>query len=212
MSSISSCGAAWARRLSTPGLRVPHNLDPDMPVDPAPVPEFSRPVPLTRITSAALFVDIAARPAECAAVAKRLELPGLQALDAHWELNRRPGGAIEAEAVLRARLTRECVVTLEPFEGEVEERFSVRFIPESASGGGDDDLLDPQTIDELPYRDDRIDLGEATVEQLALGLDPFPRKPGAALPEGASNDGEAADPAEAAVHPFAALRSRSSPR
>ena len=37
-----------------------------------------------------------------------------------------------------------------------------------------------------------LDLGEAASEQLALALDPFPRKPGAALP------GEMQEPEEGA--------------
>jgi hypothetical protein len=41
-----------------------------------------------------------------------------------------------------------------------------------------------------------IDLGEATTEQLALALDPFPRKPGAEIPPEAK---------EAPEGPFAAL-------
>ncbi len=179
-----------------------------MPVDHVPHPEFSRPISLGRLTGAPLVLDIAAEPAECAAVARRLAIPDVLALGARWELNRRPGGAVEAEATLRARLTQDCVVTLEPFHSEVEERFTVRFVPESALVDEDDDLLDPQAIDEIPYRDDRIDLGEATVEQLALGLDPFPRKPGATLPEPAPDADQAGASGEAAVHPFAALRSR----
>ena len=42
-----------------------------------------------------------------------------------------------------------------------------------------------------------LDLGEAAAEQLALSLDPYPRAPGAELPEVAT---------EAEANPFAALR------
>ena len=51
----------------------------------------------------------------------------------------------------------------------------------------------------MPYAGGAADLGEATVEQLALALDPFPRKPGAALP---------ADVTEEVSGPFAALLAR----
>jgi len=56
---------------------------------------------------------------------------------------------------------------------------------------------DPESDDEIPYLGASIDLGEATVEQLALTLDPYPRKPDAVLPEEELPD--------AVVHPFAAL-------
>ena len=44
------------------------------------------------------------------------------------------------------------------------------------------DELDLEAEDEIPYEGTSIDLGEAASEQLALALDPFPRKPGAELP------------------------------
>ena len=61
------------------------------------------------------------------------------------------------------------------------------------------DDADPEALDEIPYADGMLDLGEAAAEQLALALDPYPRAPGAALPE-------IADEAEA-HRPFAALAS-----
>jgi hypothetical protein len=63
-------------------------------------------------------------------------------------------------------------------------------------------LLDAETLespDEIPYAGDSIDLGAVLAEQLALSLDPYPRKPGAALPP------EAADEPET---PFSILRGR----
>ncbi len=41
---------------------------------------------------------------------------------------------------------------------------------------------DPDEPDQLVYDGVAVDLGEATVEQLALALDPYPRKPDAVLP------------------------------
>ena len=40
----------------------------------------------------------------------------------------------------------------------------------------------------MPYGGDSIDLGAALAEQLALALDPYPRKPGAKLPAGSPSD------------------------
>jgi hypothetical protein len=50
---------------------------------------------------------------------------------------------------------------------------------------------------------DGLDLGEAVTQQLALSLDPYPRAPGAALPEDLTGPGEAQAPPES---PFAALK------
>ena len=83
------------------------------------------------------------------------------------------------------------MVTLDEFPQEIGEDFAVRFVP-----AGTESDEDPESEDEIPYESGLIDLGEATIEQLALALDPYPRKPGAALPEEAEPEDES---------PFAAL-------
>ena len=97
-----------------------------------------------------------------------------------------------ARGHLVARLVRTCVVSLDDFATTVEERFAVRCVPE----GEESDDVDPSAPDEIVYRDGTIDLGEATAEQLALALDPYPRAPDAVLPD---------VPDEPEVQPFAAL-------
>jgi uncharacterized metal-binding protein YceD (DUF177 family) len=86
---------------------------------------------------------------------------------------------------------RTCVITLEDFETEMTEALAIRFVP----AGTETEEIDPEAEDEIPYGGKTIDLGEAAAEQLALALEPYPRKPGAALAE------EPAAPA----NPFAAL-------
>ncbi len=164
-------------------------------------PELHRPVATDRIATSGQSFDIKADTAECEAVALRLGIPGLHALTCQFHVARQMdarSGEIIAEGHLRARLDRECVVTLERFTLSVEERFRVRFVPHGTEAGDDD----PESDDEIPYEGTAIDLGEAAVEQLALTLDPYPRKPGAALPP------EANDPEE---NPFAALARRGPP-
>ncbi len=86
-------------------------------------------------------------------------------------------------------------MTLESFDALILETFRVLFI----RAGTETEDLDPEADDEIPYEDDVIDLGEASVEQLALALDPYPRKPGAELP---------ADVSGGPLSPFAALARR----
>ena len=84
------------------------------------------------------------------------------------------------------------MVSLEEFEATQRETFKLRFVP----AGMEIDDQDPESDDEIPFDGGVIDLGEAAVEQLALDLDPFPRMPGAKLPD---------EPEPANVSPFAAL-------
>jgi hypothetical protein len=177
-------------------------------------PELRRPLAADRVRGAGLDRRVTATEVECQAVAARLQIPAVLALECDFHLEPEAGGAVQAEGVLRARLLRECVVTLEPFETATESRFRLRFVPQAApvrppTGGVDDDedleseaeAVDPESEDEVPFEGAFIDLGEAAVEQLALELDPYPRSPGAALPP---LEGE--DPAPAS--PFAALARR----
>ena len=146
-----------------------------------PEPEMSRPVPVDRV-GAGLAVTVEATPAECALIARRLMVPSVEAVLCRWSLRPAPGGAVEADGSLQARLHQDCVVSLEPFAVKLVEEFAVRFIPSEAESA---DAEDPDEPDELLIEHDVLELGEATVEQFALALDPYPRKPGATLPEDA---------------------------
>jgi hypothetical protein len=144
-----------------------------------------RTVAVDRIGTAGLDCDISANPAECRAIAVRLDVPAVLGFACHFHLTRTQegrGGEILAEGRLRATLLRVCVISLDEFEATIEHRFRVRFVP----AGTESSEIDPEAEDELPYSHVSIDLGEAAVEELALNLDPYPRKPGAELPPEAS--------------------------
>ncbi len=170
-----------------------------------PPPELERPFALARLAGE-VSVDVRADPDELVRIAGRLRIEAVSRLEVRFSLHRLAAGVIEADGALAALVTQQCVVTLEPFEQPVEERFTVRFVPDEP----DDESIDPDSIDEIPYQGDRIDLGEAAIEQLALALDPFPRKPGAALSaEVTAESGD--DTVAATIHPFARLRARRDP-
>ncbi len=155
-------------------------------------PEFHRPLPAERVGEQPYLIEITAEPAECAALAERMQIPAVLAFSCRFRLVAGQGGSIAAEGVLRARVTQTCVVSLELFDSDVADDFRVRFVP----AGRETDDEDPEADDELPYAGSVIDLGEAAAEQLALTLDPYPRAPGAVLP----GDAELGN-----ASPFAAL-------
>jgi len=149
---------------------------------------------------------IEANAAECAALAALFGLPGIASLAGDFQLRHEQRGVIAATLRLRAALTQLCVVTLEPFEAVVADEATLRFVPAASIPEAAELILDPETLegpDEIPYGGETIDLGAVLAEQLALALDPYPKKPGAALPA------EAAEPAD---NPFAALRRLQPPR
>ena len=156
------------------------------------IPELHRPVAAERVGSAGLEMEVEANPGDLAALAARMGVPGIGALRCRFRLRRIAAGIIEADGHLAASLTQVCVVSLDEFPAELAESFQVQFVP----AGTEDDDPEPDAVDQVPYEAGMIDLGEAAAEQLALALDPYPHKPGAAFDEGAD---------EAASHPFGAL-------
>ena len=162
-------------------------------------PEFSRRVPVSRIGAGGLEQAVVASAAECRALAQRLQLPAVASLSCRFRLSPPLGGQVAAEAELRAEVTRLCVVSLEPFEAVVSERFTLRFVPE----GAEEDDIDPESPDEIGYAGAGLALGETAAEQLALALDPYPRMPGLAPPTHPAPLEAATEPEP--PHPFAAL-------
>ncbi len=96
---------------------------------------------------------------------------------------------------VRAQAEQVCGITLEPLPVSVDERFSVDLVEDADAPSEVEVTLEDDSPDVI--EDGRIDLGQYAVEQFALALDPFPRKPGA----------EFVQPEEAAeISPFAVLK------
>jgi uncharacterized metal-binding protein YceD (DUF177 family) len=156
--------------------------------------EFSRPLALDRIGSGVSEHMVEAEPSELAALAKRLMIPAVNRLACRFRLRRTAERVIAAEGRLEAEVVQVCVLSLDEFTQAVSEAFTVEFVP--AGTESDDD--DPESPDQIPYAGAVIDLGEAAAEQLALALDPYPKKPGATI--------EAGDAPAGAFAQLAALR------
>lgn len=164
--------------------------------------ELPRPVSLAQVGALGTTREVVATAEECAAVAARLLIPAVGALSCRFQLTPGQNGMVMAEGALVARVTQICVVTIEPFDAELREDFRIHFVPAEQLDDSEDDLLDLDADDQVPYQGIHIDLGEAAVQQLALALDPYPRAPGAILPD-ATGDDDAAP-----ASPFAALARR----
>ena len=109
------------------------------------------------------------------------------------------GGAV-VTGELDATVRQTCVVSLEPFDNKVHEEIALRFAPEGAAAAkADPDIAMEEADPSDAIRNGVIDLGAMVSEFLVLGIDPYPKKPGAVFtpPESASGDG--------ANKPFAAL-------
>ncbi len=157
--------------------------------------EFSRKLAIERIGPAGYDLTVEANAQELAGLAARLHLPAVNALTCRFRLRPTQNDSFVAEGWLDAVVTQTCVVSLDDFQALVSDHFVVRIV----AAGSESDDIDPESIDEIPYSDGVIDLGETAAEQLALALDPWPRKPDASLPTA-----EMDEPAS----PFATLRQK----
>ncbi|MFC5390221.1 DUF177 domain-containing protein [Brevundimonas bullata] len=106
-----------------------------------------------------------------------------------WRLD----GRVIADAV------QTCGLTLEPLPVRIDRKFSVQMVEATeheADENAEIDLeLDDDSADQI--EGGSLDLGQYAVEQLALSLDPFPRKPGAVFEQ---------PPEPGEISPFAVLK------
>ena len=83
------------------------------------------------------------------------------------------GDIIRIEGRLKALTRRQCVISLENFDEDMDEKFEVLYADNPPSET--DEIID--IIDK-----GRIHLGEIVAEQYGLALNPFPKKPGVKNP------------------------------
>ncbi|HZZ62457.1 MAG TPA: DUF177 domain-containing protein [Roseiarcus sp.] len=151
------------------------------------------------------IVTIEANAEEREALAAFLNLPSIEALGASLALA--PSGSrVRVTGAVHGELIQVCVVSLEPFPTTVDEEVDVLFARRAEGGAARRAAAEPQTFSMTdkgepdPIVDGKIDLGALTAEFFALGLDPYPRKPGESF--------ESPEQPEATVSPFWALASR----
>jgi len=159
-------------------------------------PEFSRPVPVDTIGTAARPVGIGANEQERAALARRFGLIGIDRLSAEASLTR-SGDEIRAVGTLSAAVTQTCVATDLPVPERIEERFEILFRPQPETSAEEEFELSEGELEMVFYHGTNIDIGEAVAETMSLSLDPYPRSPEAetALKQaGVKSEEEAAPP------------------
>ena len=162
---------------------------------PETVGPLSRPVDVMNIPPRGQEVHVEATVEECAALAGDFGMPGIRRLSGDYKLTSSAKG-VHVTGLVRASITQICVVTLEPFDSDVEEEVEVDFAePAGMPPEPPTDINEYEPPDEIV--NGQVDLGALTSEFLALGLDPYPRKPGV--------DFDYRDPADRKDSPFAAL-------
>ncbi|WP_108659058.1 DUF177 domain-containing protein [Acuticoccus kandeliae] len=166
------------------------------------IARFSRPVSLRRMKQEET-ITIEANAEERAALAEELDLLTLDSLTATMVLRPWRGEGVRVTGTVKGALSQACVVSLEPVPAVVEESFDLRLHPDIQDASTVD--VDPDASDPPePLEGNTIDVGAIALEHFALGIDPYPRAPGAAYEEESAEEEEEEQPSPFAV--LAALK------
>ncbi len=154
------------------------------------------------LTQAGAAVTVEAGTDDLPRIAAWANVEGVKSFRGSVNLRRIATTAFGFEADLEAEVVQNCVVTLEPVSSRIarhidRELHLVQRAPveegELSLAAGDDDV--PETITSLDF-----DLAAPLLEEFALAIDPYPRKPGVAF-------APPVDPGERSESPFAVLKS-----
>jgi uncharacterized metal-binding protein YceD (DUF177 family) len=160
---------------------------------------LSRPVHVADVPRQGRTVTIDTTAVERAGVAQLLGIPGISELSAVLQVAPFQADGVSVTGEIHAHVTQLCVVTSEAFDSDVTTPVSIRFSPDGVDPDAEVDLAelaDPEAEDPPDLLSgDQIDLGGVVAEFLALALDPYPRKPGAAFE--AKQDEEPTSPFDA---------------
>jgi uncharacterized metal-binding protein YceD (DUF177 family) len=143
---------------------------------------FHRPQSLAALPDAGLEATLEAKPSERKSLADYLDVVSVEALSGQLLLQRWRGQGVRVTGRITARLTQNCVVTLEPLNVAVVAEVDRKFLPDSMLARDADPhemLIDPDGEDPPEPLPHSLDLGELAAEELALNIDPYPRKLGA---------------------------------
>jgi uncharacterized metal-binding protein YceD (DUF177 family) len=168
-------------------------------------PPLERLYNLGRLARAGDEVAITAKPDELLRIAEWAEVRSVDTLSARIILKKLLAVTFNYEADLRAEVTQDCVVTLEPvhsvvvrtirrelhYSGSLESQVSV-----------DPDLEADDVREEIT--DLHYDLAAPLLEELALAIDPYPRAPGVTF-------SPPSDPEGRPESPFAVLKNLKKP-
>lgn len=176
--------------------------------------EWSEWINTDKLDEKGATVTITADEEARTALARRLNVNGINALSANLTVQPASGGAFEVTGRLSAKIAQTCVVSGDPIETvlneEVEGWFTDRekMLSFAKARQERDTKKGHVEVEMLDERDDpeemvngHIDLGELVTQHLSLAIDPYPHK------EGVSYDAGDEKPMKRADNPFDVLQS-----
>lgn len=165
-------------------------------------PPWHVPVAIDDVAPTGAHFDLVADGSVRAAVARIAGLRDLPRLECSFDVTRHGATGLHVTGRVSATVGQNCVVTLEPLDNEIDEVVDLVFMPPPPAQQPQqpEDTHEPRDVkwdEPEPLIGGTVDLGAVATEFLMLGLDPYPRKPGAVF--------EAPPDRKPDAGPFAAL-------
>ena len=163
-------------------------------------------VDVAHLPATGLEVAVQADEAQRRELAQSYDLPGVNNLAATATLVPGRRGSLVVEGRITAAIVQSCVVSLVPVDQQIDEPFSIRFVPADSPDAPQvranaEVVIDPEAPDPPEIiAGGEIDVGALVEELFALAIDPYPRAPDAALPADL-----ASPPESGGESPFAVL-------
>lgn len=155
---------------------------------------------VARLPQKGLPVIIDADARQRAALAAAHDLVSVERFRAELLVTPWKRNGVKVSGRVEADITQECVATLDPLQARIDETVEGLFLPEDSKlgrlgfEGGGEIHIDAEGPDSPEtFSGDSIDVGALAEQFFGLGIDPYPRKPGAAFAS-AMEDGASAQP------------------
>ncbi len=145
-------------------------------------PEFSRPYRIGEIGDEDRQIELVASAAECAGLAKRFAVTDVDGLRATLVLRREGRRRIRLGGDIRAQVTQQSILSLEPVKSDLVEKLNILFcaegdpLLEAIEAAEDGEHMVELMGDVERLECDGADLGEFVAQYLALAIDPYPRE------------------------------------
>lgn len=156
---------------------------------------YSHPVTVAEVPPGGLDVELKPDAAVREGLARHAGVLAVSAFTARLKVLPEGKEGLHVTGTLDAVVRQTCGVTLEPFDAPLHEAVDVHFVPAGTAVPPVEEDSEYDPPDEIVGG--TVDLGALAGEFLALGVDPYPRKPGAVFEQPADQDG--------AVSPFSSL-------
>jgi len=155
---------------------------------------WSVPVAVSEVSEAGRHFDLVADAATRAAIAAHAGIVGIPRFVASFDVTRQGRSGLRVVGQVSATVEQTCVVTLEPMENEIVEPVDLAFTPASGPAAQQAEVEIP--VEDAPEElvGGVVDLGAIAIEFLVLGIDPYPRRPGAIFEAPESRQDERAGP------------------